>query len=130
MARQARRVVVDSDVIVEFLRGNAVVREALDRSRARGTPLAITPIAIAEVLAGQRNGEEARTRVFLDAFDCLRIDRDVGVAAGDFLSRYARSHGVELADALVAACASVHGRLLWTHNRKHYPMPEVKSFKP
>ena len=44
---------------------------------------------------------------------------------GAYLHRYGRSHGVEIADALVAADAVGSGLRLWTLNRKHYPMPEV-----
>src|SRR5712692_5043563 len=39
-----------------------------------------------------------------------------------YLARYAKSHGVEIADALVAAAAAVSGLRLWTLNRKLYPM--------
>ena len=37
-------------------------------------------------------------------------------------------HGVELADALVAAAATTSGVRLWTLNRKHYPMPDVRFY--
>ena len=52
----------------------------------------------------------------------------MGRRAGAYLARYARSHGVELADALVAAAATTAGLHLWTLNRKHYPMPDVRSY--
>jgi hypothetical protein len=35
---------------------------------------------------------------------------------------------VELSDALIAACASSHGRQLWTLDKKHYPMKDVRFF--
>jgi predicted nucleic acid-binding protein len=41
-----------------------------------------------------------------------------------------RSHAVELADALIAAAASVTGLRLWTLNRRHYPMPDVRFYEP
>jgi len=49
----------------------------------------------------------------------------VGRRAGTYLSRYSRSHGVQIADALVAAAASVAGLRLWTLNRRHYPMSDI-----
>ncbi len=128
MARRARKVVVDSDVLIEVLRGNAGAAAALTRCVAKGTPVALTPIAVAEVLAGVRPAEEAGTRALLGAFDCLRVDRAVGEVAGEFLSRFGASHGVELADAIVAACAATRGYRLWTLNRKHYPMREVRFY--
>ena len=39
--------------------------------------------------------------------------------------RYAKSHNVEIGDALIAASAAQSNAALWTRNRKHYPMPEL-----
>jgi hypothetical protein len=47
-----------------------------------------------------------------------------------YIARYSRSHGVEIADALVAAAAATTGLRLWTLNRKHYPMPDVRFYEP
>ena len=49
-------------------------------------------------------------------------------AEGEYLRRYRRNHGVELADALIAASAALNGAELWTRNRKHYPMKELLFF--
>ena len=53
---------------------------------------------------------------------CLPIDAAIARQAGDYLRQYQKSHGVEIADALIAATADVHGLELWTRSRKHYPM--------
>jgi predicted nucleic acid-binding protein len=52
-------------------------------------------------------------------------DTVVGRRAGDYLQRYRKSHNVELADALIAASAVERNAMLWTRNRKHYPMKEL-----
>jgi predicted nucleic acid-binding protein len=124
--KRRRRVVVDSDVLIEILRGNTSIAAALKRALTAGVPHAVTPIAQAELMAGARRGEEGRTRALLATFDCLRVDRAVGDAAGHYVRLFGRSHGVELADAIVAACAKVHGYALWTRNRKHYPMRDIR----
>jgi predicted nucleic acid-binding protein len=36
-------------------------------------------------------------------------------------------HGVEIADALIAAAAQVHGLTLCTRNLRHYPMRDIKK---
>jgi hypothetical protein len=56
------------------------------------------------------------------------LDGRVGRRAGAYLARYARSHGLELADAVVTAAATTSGVRLWTLNRKHYPMPDVRFY--
>ena len=48
--------------------------------------------------------------------------------AGDYLRQYRRSHGLEVADAVIAASAVANKAELWTRNRKHYPMKEVSFF--
>ncbi len=130
MPPRSRRVVVDSDVLIEVLRGNARIAAELKSALAAGTPVAVTPIAVAEIFAGVRPREEARTRLLLASFDCLRVDRAVGELAGRFVARFGPSHGVELADAIVASCAVVLGYRLWTLNRKRYPMRELRFFEP
>ena len=95
---------------------------------ASGIPTYCTPIARAEVYAGIRAGEEPFTEAFFEARGEVVLDGRVGQRAGAYLARYARSHGVELADALVAAAAATAGLRLWTLNRKHYPMPDLAFY--
>jgi predicted nucleic acid-binding protein len=83
---------------------------------------------MAEIFAGLRPGEEALTEAFFHARGEVVIDAITGRRAGAYLSRYARSHSLEIADALVAATASSTGLKLWTLNRRHYPMPDVKFY--
>ena len=55
-------------------------------------------------------------------------DAATGRRAGSYLLRYARSHGIGIADALIAAAASTTGLQLWTLNRRHYPMDDLRLF--
>ncbi len=113
-----------------MLRGRADVIEGAHALEASGTPTYCTPISIAEVHAGIRPGEEAVTRAFFEARGEVVLDSDTGRRAGAYLARYARSHGVEIADALIAAAATTSDLSLWTLNRKHYPMDDIQFYKP
>ena len=99
---------------------------ALEQS---AVPTYCTPIASAEIYAGIRPGEEPITQAFFDARGEIVLDANVGRRAGAYMARYARSHGVELADALVAAAATMSETHLWTLNKKHYPMPDVRFYE-
>ena len=78
--------------------------------------------------AGARPSEyDALSNLFL-ALRCTPIDEEIGRQAGAYLRKYRRSHGVEVADALIAACAGLNNAELWTRNRKHYPMKEISFF--
>ena len=92
----------------------------------QGVPTYCSPISWAEVFAGVRPGEEAVTEGFFVARGETALDAVTGRRAGTYLARYARSHGVGIADALVAATASTTGLTLWTLNRRHYPMDDLR----
>jgi predicted nucleic acid-binding protein len=87
-------------------------------------------VSWAEIFAGVRTGEEERTEAFFGARGEITIDASTGRRAGIYLSRYARSHGIEIADALIAAAASVTGLHLWTQNVRHYPMDGLQLHRP
>ena len=93
-------------------------------------PTYVSAIAWAEVHAGLRRGEEPAALAFLRSRGEVVIDARAGRVAGDYLARFRRSHAVELADALVAAAATTSGLHLWSLNRKHYPMPDLRSYVP
>lgn len=121
-------VLFDSDVIIEILRGRAAVVEAARALESSGVPTYCSAVAWAEVYAGLRPGEEPLTRAFFEARGEVVLDAAAGRRAGAYLALYGRSHAVEIADAMVAAAAATAGLHLWTLNRKHYPMPDVRFF--
>jgi hypothetical protein len=116
-------------VIIEILRGRSAVVDAARALELAGVPTYCTAISWAEIYAGLRAGEEPLARAFFDARGEVVLDARAGRRAGAYLARYARSHGVEIANALVAAAAATSGLELWTLNRKHYPMPDVRFYE-
>src|SRR5262245_52858245 len=121
-------VLLDSDVVIDILRGRKSVSGGLMAIEARGILTYCCAITWAEVGAGLRPGEEAATEEFFHARGEVVIDAATGRRAGAYLARYARSHGVEMADALIGAAASTAGLSLWTLNRKHYPMDDLRLY--
>ena len=94
-----------------------------------GVATVCTAVSWAEIFAGIRPREEAATRAFFEARGELVLDGKIGRQAGDYLARFTKSHGVEIADALIAAAAATSGRRLWTLNRKHYPMEDLRFYE-
>lgn len=123
-------VLLDSDVVIEVLRGRRQVIEQLRALEASPIPSFCCAITWAEVWAGSRPGEAHVTEAFFEARGDVILDATVGRRAGSYLARFGRSHGVELADALIAAAASTSGLSLWTRNRRHYPMEDVEFYEP
>lgn len=123
-------VLLDSDVIIEILRGNRAVVRAAERLEEANVPTYCTAVSWAEVYSGIRPGEEPLTDEFFGTRGEVVLDAGTGRRAGAYLARYARSHGVHVADALIAAAASTADLQLWTMNRRHYPMRDVRFFEP
>jgi predicted nucleic acid-binding protein len=122
-------VLVDSDILIEVSRGRnaGIVAKWIDLSNSDAAVL-YSPVSVAELWAGARPNEHRALENLFRALTCTPIDEEAGRQAGDYLRQYRRSHGVEVADALVAASAVGNSATLWTRNRKHYPMKEVSFF--
>jgi predicted nucleic acid-binding protein len=123
-------VLLDTDVIIEVLRGRRQIAEALLDLEARGVRTHACAVSWAEIHAGLRPGEEALTQAFLEQRAEVVIDAETGRRAGQYLARYARSHRLELGAALIAAAATTAGLALWTQNRRDYPMPDLRFHTP
>jgi predicted nucleic acid-binding protein len=123
-------VLLDSDVIIEVLRGRSAIVDAVARLEKSGVPTYCTAISWAEIFAGVRPGEEPYADGFFRARGEIVLDSVTGRLAGAYLARYSRSHGVEIADAMIAAAAVTAGCRLWTLNRRHYPMSDVTLYEP
>lgn len=118
---------LDTDVVIEWLRRDQPVVQWLKLHDGTGDFLALTPVSIAELYAGLRPREEFVIGDILQVLHCVEIDERVGRKAGHYRQRFARSHGVEIADALIAAAAHVHGLTLCSRNLRHYPMRDVRK---
>jgi predicted nucleic acid-binding protein len=122
-------VLIDSDILIEVARGRdqSILSRWADLSKSDALIL-FSPVNEAELWAGAHPTEYDSLEALFGALACAPADAAVGRRAGDYLRRYRKSHGLELGDALIAATAVAHGAVLWTRNRKHYPMKELSFF--
>ena len=124
-----KAVLLDSDVLIEVARGRdrtLLARwEHLSRSDAA---IFCSPVTIAELWHGVRPQEGKALEDLFGSMTTLPIDAEVGRRAGEYLRQFAKSHRVELGDALIAATAAIHKVALWTRNRRHYPESDVLFF--
>jgi len=112
-------VFVDTDVLVDHLRGHARFSPGRDR-------VLYSVVTRAELFAG-RTVDEHAVRTLLEPFVEVPIDREVAESAG------AVRHvtGVPLADALVAASALSRGATLLTRNRRDFDrIPRLRVRTP
>lgn len=124
------RALLDTDVIIWFLRGREETRRWVDQLKVHGVPCC-SSLSVTEIVLGMRPNEEAGTRTFLEALDVFPPGREVSWLAGGLIRDHARQ-GVTLdfVDATIAATCLTHGLVLATYNSKHCPMPELERAKP
>lgn len=113
---------VDTSVLIDFLRGDHRARVIMSRLREQG-PLQASEITRLEILAGMRPGEKVPTESVLAALEWHPVDREIAETAGELGRRWLPSHGgIDAADLAIAATAVVIGSTLVTLNVKHFPM--------
>jgi len=121
---------LDTDILIDFLRGRGDARAFLGRYEAAAEPPVISVVSVTELWAGMRPGEESATGALLSALRKIPLSEEIALAAGNMLRTYRRSHGIELGDALIASTAVELGATLITRNVKHYPMPALTVLRP
>lgn len=115
------RFLIDTDVLVEYLRGREQAVEYLES--LEGT-LYVSAITVAELSSGVRDNERESLEQFLEAFDVVAVDQAVAEDAGLCRKSYQPTHGTGLADSIVAASAKAVNAALVTFNKRHFPMIE------
>jgi len=118
----AGRYLIDTDVLIEYLRGSEPAARFLEGLEA---DLLISAISVAELFSGAKGSEELTALdQFMLAFEVIPVDERLARHGGTLRQEYHPSHGVGLADALIAASAMASGAELLTFNKRHYPMLE------
>lgn len=113
---------VDTSVLIDYLRGHRGAFELLEGERA-DAPLHASEITRLEVLAGMRPAEEDATRLLLSTLVWHPVDAVVAEEAGALGRRWLPSHHtIDAADFAVAATAIRYGSRLLTRNVRHFPM--------
>ena len=121
---------LDTDILIDFLRGREEARAFMGRYEAAAEPPVISVVSVTELWAGMRQGEERATSALLSALRKIPLSEEIAFAAGKMLRTYRRSHGTELGDALIASTAVELSATLITRNVKDYPMSAVTVLRP
>jgi predicted nucleic acid-binding protein len=121
---------LDTSVLIDVLRERNERRALLAQLVRDGHTLATTALNVAEVHAGLRPQEEAKTAVFLRDLECIDVTKSSAQLSGSLKREWARKgRTVALVDAVVAAIAIDRNCTLLTDNVKDFPMPELRRMR-
>jgi predicted nucleic acid-binding protein len=114
-------VLIDTDVAIDFLRGEAYAQPLLASLWREGRAV-VSVLTVYELTAGMQEKEKMATRNFIDACLVEYVSSDVAMQAGELYRKY-RVKGITLnsLDCLIAATAMLKGCKVATRNLKHYP---------
>lgn len=114
------RLLIDTDVIIEYLKGN---QSAISYFKSLDSELHISAITLAELFTGIRTDEEKEELTyFISLFDVIPVSDKIAIVGGQLRQKWYSSHGMGLADALIAATAELHELTLISLNKKHFGM--------
>lgn len=113
-------VLVDTDILIDIGRNNAEAISTLNGLQQRHS-LAVSVVTQMELIVGCRNKEELRQlEQFLQGLEVLPVDAAISSMCIDLLTTYRLSHGLLIADGLIAATAIVHDAALASKNQRDY----------
>lgn len=113
-------ILLDSDILIDLAHNRSAAVSFISELESQAI-LAVSVISQMELLIGCRNKiEMGRMDRFLRGFRILQVSEDISEDALDLLRRYRMSHGLAIADALIAATALVLEIPLLTRNRRHF----------
>ncbi len=113
-------VIVDTDILIDVGRG---VNEAIAclQHIEQQSSLAASVVTQMELLIGCRNKAElSKVEQFLLRFQILKLTEQVSDTTVGLLRQYRLSHGLLIADALIAATALVYDMPLVSKNQRDY----------
>ncbi len=121
------KVFLDTDVIINILKKKPKTIDTLQNFINNDVQFFISAIVIAEVYQGARKSEYKDIERLFSFFEVVDINAQIGYLAGNYANRYAKAfHTISLEDYLIAATVKFYDLVLWTYNKKHYPMEDIE----
>jgi hypothetical protein len=129
--RASNWVVVETTILVDYLRGETAAAEYLDEARTHGIRVC-SAVTAAELIVGARDRSDLRKiRQLLARFHVEPISTADSTRALKWLTRYFHSHNIGFHDSLIAAAAVRLHIPVATLNEKHFrAIPSVRVVRP
>ena len=122
--------IVDTDILIDAGRG---IQEAVDylRDIKANSTLAISVVTQMELIVGCRNKSELqKLDNFLKQFKIIKLNEAISDKAVELLNLYRLSHGLLIADSLIAATALILDVPFASKNTGDYKFISGLNFLP
>lgn len=118
------RIIIDTDILIDVGRRIDKAVFFLERIEKESISM-VSIITQMELIVGCRNKKELNNLdKFLSRFEIVHLDKSVTDKGIELLRKYRLSHGLLIADALIAATAIINGVFLTTKNQTDYKFIE------
>ena len=124
------QILIDTNILIDISRGYEPTIQMFDQAKT-AFKLSVSVVTYMELIVGCKNKQSLRAvESFLNDFQIIMINADTTSRALEMLKDYRLSHGLLLADALIAATAIENGLSLLTRNRKDFQFIDGLSLVP
>lgn len=96
-------ILCDTSVIIEALKKNPIaILQAIEKIGLER--IAVSVVTVMELYYGALNKAELKKiKRHLSSIRIFQIEEEISIMASDLIERYAKSHGLQIPDALIAA---------------------------
>ncbi len=109
------QVCLDSDIIIELLRGNQQVKSKLE---TLNYSISISAISIFEIWMGKKEDD---LESFINSFYIINFDKDAAVISANIRNKLKKEgEQIDLRDIFIASVCIANNIPLWTNNKKHF----------
>ena len=113
-------IIVDTDILIDVGRGDDFAVTYLENLET-DSMIAISSVTQMGLIIGCQNKKELRTtEQFLGRFEILSLNEQISNVAVELLRKYRLSHGLLIADAIIAATAISFKVPFVSNNQKDY----------
>ena len=117
MEKMGRKICLDSDILIDILRGK---EEAIQKIKSIEAELCTTSPSIFEIWYGKRTGEEIVNRA-IDIIETFPLDKNSAKLAAEILLKLEKSGApIEFKDIFIGAICITNDLPLITNNKKHF----------
>jgi tRNA(fMet)-specific endonuclease VapC len=119
-------ILCDTNIIIEVLKKNPAIIQSIEKIGLN--KIAISAVTAMELYYGALNKAELKMiKRHLSSIRIFHIDEEISITASALIEKYAKSHGLQIPDALIAATSLNHGLKLYTGNKKDFVFIEKLS---